>query len=395
MILGMRVIWVLPIIASILIFSLVLSQNTEALKSEGNSLTEVSSKKVCGLSLCDEPMSIEEKIALFYQKLSGGESTVLQQAIDPRLMDPLKVKPGTMPSREALSTKQLEQAKIREVVPTTPSKIPSAERSTGEIVSGSGIPGPQGPPGPEGPPGPQGLPGQDGTGEGILGPEGPQGPPGLHCWDLDGDAVKDANEDINSDGIHDAMDCKGPKGDKGDQVIISPGSGGSGGSGGDAGSVTAVYMTLDGETQGAIEGAVDRIGEENSIEVLYFESGVIVPTDQQTGLSTGKRVHEPLTILKPVDKSTPLLYKALTTGEHLTNVIIKFYSQSSTGQSEHAFTVELETAIIVSMFTRADEDMTNTYGSNFVDEVQFTYEKIIWTWEDSGVTSEDSWKVSR
>jgi len=118
----------------VLSISLVLSQNTEALKSEGNPLTEVSSKKVCGLSLCDEPMSIEEKIALFYQKLSGGESTVLQQAIDPRLMDPLKVKPGTIPLREALSTKQLEQAKVRQLIPTTPTS-PSVQQRTGEMAS--------------------------------------------------------------------------------------------------------------------------------------------------------------------------------------------------------------------------------------------------------------------
>ena len=120
----MASIWVLPVIASILIFALVLSQNTEALKSEGNSLTEVSSKQVCGTSLCDEPLSIAEKIRLYLQQLSGSESTVLQQAIDPRLMDPLKVKPGTMPLREALSAKQLEQAKVREVIPTIPQRVP-------------------------------------------------------------------------------------------------------------------------------------------------------------------------------------------------------------------------------------------------------------------------------
>ena len=54
MIYGMKVIWVLSIIVSILIFTLVLSQNTESLKSEGNTLT--TSKQVCGISLCDEPM---------------------------------------------------------------------------------------------------------------------------------------------------------------------------------------------------------------------------------------------------------------------------------------------------------------------------------------------------
>jgi len=119
MILGMRVVWAIPIIVSIVIFALVLSQNTEALKSEGNSLTEVSSKKVCGTSLCDEPMSIAEKIRLYLQKLSGSESTVLQQAIDPRLMlkEPFKVKPGAIPSREAPSIKQFDQSKMGEFIP--------------------------------------------------------------------------------------------------------------------------------------------------------------------------------------------------------------------------------------------------------------------------------------
>ena len=126
MILGMRVVWAISIIASILIFALVLSQNTEDLKSEGNSLTEVSSKQVCGTSLCDEPMSIAEKIRLYLQQLSGSESTVLQQAIDPRLMDPLKVKPGTMPLREAISAKQPEQAKVREFS-TIPQRVPSTQ----------------------------------------------------------------------------------------------------------------------------------------------------------------------------------------------------------------------------------------------------------------------------
>jgi len=46
--------------------------------------------------------------------------------------EPLKVKPGTMPLRESLSIKQPEQAKVVEVVPTTPSEIPSAESSTGQ-----------------------------------------------------------------------------------------------------------------------------------------------------------------------------------------------------------------------------------------------------------------------
>jgi hypothetical protein len=44
---------------------------------------------------------------------------------------------------------------------------------------------------------------------------GPQGNPGLACWDLNGDGLQDANEDINQDGFWDAADCKGPQGEQG------------------------------------------------------------------------------------------------------------------------------------------------------------------------------------
>jgi hypothetical protein len=48
---------------------------------------------------------------------------------------------------------------------------------------------------------------------------GPQGNPGLACWDLNGDGLQDANEDINLDTLWDAADCKGAQGAQGEQGI--------------------------------------------------------------------------------------------------------------------------------------------------------------------------------
>jgi hypothetical protein len=75
--------------------------------------------------------------------------------------------------------------------------------------SGSGgTAGPQGPQGEQGPAGPQGA----------QGPQGPAGPGGgLNCWDTDGDGNQDANEDINNDGLWDALDCRGADGAAGPQ----------------------------------------------------------------------------------------------------------------------------------------------------------------------------------
>lgn len=56
------------------------------------------------------------------------------------------------------------------------------------------------------------------------------GPAGLNCWDLDGDGIKDTNEDINNDGIWDTKDCKGDSGIAG--LPGAPGTAGTNGTNG-------------------------------------------------------------------------------------------------------------------------------------------------------------------
>ncbi len=56
--------------------------------------------------------------------------------------------------------------------------------------------------------------GQDGQ-DGAAGPQGiagVDGADGISCWDLNGNGVGDAEEDINDDGNFDAMDCQGADG---------------------------------------------------------------------------------------------------------------------------------------------------------------------------------------
>jgi hypothetical protein len=69
-----------------------------------------------------------------------------------------------------------------------------------QIEAIQSTPGPQGPPGPAGPPGSPGTPGAAGL-------------PGTACWDLDANGLCNVStEDINNDGICDALDCKGEPG---------------------------------------------------------------------------------------------------------------------------------------------------------------------------------------
>lgn len=83
------------------------------------------------------------------------------------------------------------------------------------LVSCSGSDGETGPQGQQGEPGPQG--------DSITGDKGDQGDPGadgISCWDLNGNGVGDItvdenNEDLNLDGVVDALDCQGAPGQDG------------------------------------------------------------------------------------------------------------------------------------------------------------------------------------
>jgi type VI secretion system secreted protein Hcp len=156
------------------------------------------------------------------------------------------------------------------------------------------------------------------------------------------------------------------------------------------------YLTLTGERQGPIVGSCKQKGREDTILVQAVDHEVSIPRDSQTGLATGKRVHHPLTILKAVDRSSPLLYMALTSGEHMKAAEIKWYQINEKGQEENYFTTSLEDAIIVSVkaFKKNCQDPAQAHLGD-MEEVSFTYRKIIWRAIRDGVESEDDWSVPK
>ena len=156
------------------------------------------------------------------------------------------------------------------------------------------------------------------------------------------------------------------------------------------------HLILVGEKQGAIKGSCTQKGREGTILVQGFDHEVSIPRDPQTGLATGKRVHHPLTILKAVDKSSPLLYMALTSGEHMKSVEIKWYRINEKGQEDHYFTTKLSDAIIVSMRPWMKNCLDPAFAQfGDMEDVSFTYRKITWRWEKDGVESEDDWSMPR
>ncbi len=154
------------------------------------------------------------------------------------------------------------------------------------------------------------------------------------------------------------------------------------------------YLTLEGETQGAVAGSVTQGGREDSIMVIGFNHEIVSPRDAASGLPTGKRQHKPLVITKEIDKSSPLLQLILCTNENITKFEINFWAPSATGQEAVFYKIELENASIAGIH---QEMLNNKYPENMQhkerETISFCYQKIIWTFEDGGITAEDDWEA--
>ncbi|MGM0417343.1 MAG: Hcp family type VI secretion system effector [Thermodesulfobacteriota bacterium] len=156
------------------------------------------------------------------------------------------------------------------------------------------------------------------------------------------------------------------------------------------------YMKLEGKNQGEIKGGCTQEGREDMILVYGISHHIEIPKDTHTGLPTGQRIHHPFLITKEIDKGSPLLYQACCSGEQFNNVEVDYYRINEKGQEEHYYTVKLQNAIIVSMTTyKPLTFLEQNKPYKDMEDVQFTYEKIIWTYESDGIESEDSWKTPK
>ncbi len=159
------------------------------------------------------------------------------------------------------------------------------------------------------------------------------------------------------------------------------------------------YLKLKGQKQGEIKGSVTQKGRENKIMVIAVSHDIVSPRDPASGLPTGKRMHKPFVITKELDKSSPLLYNALVNNENIPEWELQFWTpqlKAATGggtEVQH-YSIKLINANIASISYRmANNKHPDLMKFAEYEEVAFTYQKVIWTWNDGGITAEDDWEA--
>ena len=151
------------------------------------------------------------------------------------------------------------------------------------------------------------------------------------------------------------------------------------------------YMFISAETQGDIEGDCELDDREGAIVLQGFEHVVEIPTDDR-GAPAGRRIHRPITVLKETDRTTPMLYQALCSGELLTEVTIDWYQLDGAGMEELYYRITLTNAIITSVRPSVPIVMlAENQVMGHLEKVSLIYDEIIWSHEVDGIEFEDTW----
>lgn len=137
------------------------------------------------------------------------------------------------------------------------------------------------------------------------------------------------------------------------------------------------------------------LGRENSIECLFFESGVVTAREAGSGMATGRRQYQPILIRKRIDKSTPLIAKALCNNEVIEG-IFKFFrpNPAGDGTTQQFFTMYIKQGRVESQrIWSPDTIVPATSTEPPQEEIGFVLHTIGWTYEDGGVMHEDTWNA--
>lgn len=154
-----------------------------------------------------------------------------------------------------------------------------------------------------------------------------------------------------------------------------------------------MYVTVEGMRQGTFKGESNVEKLKNKIELTGYEMEVSSPRDAATGMASGRRVRQPITIHKLYGAASIQFYQALTTNEQLKSVTIEMYKTSPDGTEKLDYSIKLTNASISSFKQSFGTASVLPAGSpkGLIDEIRFSYQSIELSNPSVGVTATDNW----
>ncbi|WP_172731516.1 Hcp family type VI secretion system effector [Pluralibacter gergoviae] len=148
------------------------------------------------------------------------------------------------------------------------------------------------------------------------------------------------------------------------------------------------YLWLTDDRGAPMEGSCMVSGRIGAIELSSLTHNINIPTDNHTGKLSGTRVHAPIMFQKDFDKTTPLLYKAISLGLTLKSAAFKMYTIDDAGIEREYFNILLANVKIVSI----TPDLYPGSGTGkHLETILIRYEKIMWKHCEGNIQYTDEW----
>lgn len=145
------------------------------------------------------------------------------------------------------------------------------------------------------------------------------------------------------------------------------------------------------------ESSIASLGRDRSIECVALDFAVKTAREAGSGMATGRRQYEPLRFRKRIDKSTPLLAKALTENQRI-EATFKFFrpSLAGDGTTQMFFQIELDGGRLASQQIMLPDTLVPALSFDPpMEEVSIVFQSITWTYTDGGISHRDSWDQNR
>jgi len=134
---------------------------------------------------------------------------------------------------------------------------------------------------------------------------------------------------------------------------------------------SSIHLQLSTTENGSIGGSCEVQGKSETIVVIGLGHEIELPYDLRSGLPTAQRLHHPIIISKYIDRSSPLLYKALCRNETVDHAYLRYYRTLPNGQEQLYYTTHLEGGKIISIKSAFPN----------IEQVTILYSRITWTYE--------------
>lgn len=140
------------------------------------------------------------------------------------------------------------------------------------------------------------------------------------------------------------------------------------------------FARVTGAATGLIQGGVTEQGHVGDMRVLALDLGASRPFDPHSGFADGHFMCRGVNFRKPVDRASPLLFRAAASSENLRTVVFTESVRTTAGPAS-PYTVELRNATIAS-FHEVNAATTGAY-----DDIELRAAEITLTWGPGGISA--------